>query len=113
MNIERVFNAVKEESDQPTIIVATIELEQQGYDVLIAGKYHGSQELIEADEDGDLSLLPMNNGVLFEVTIGNEKQRFRLHFLDIDQICFTSEDSLPLEYNEEFTVTHFNEGRNN
>jgi hypothetical protein len=113
MNVQKLFNAIKDESDQPTLIIATIELERQGYNVTLNKKYHGSRELTEAEGNGDLQYLPMQNGILIEIKKGKEKQSFRLQMLDLDSVCITSLDSHPVIYNPEFTTEFYKSKRQN
>ena len=113
MNIQKVFEAVKAEPDHSTIIVAVSELENQGYQVKVGDKYSGSAALIEAEGNGELELLPMNNGVVIQMKRNNEEQRFRIHFLDIDAICFTEVDSLPIIFNPQYTTGSLHSGKNN
>lgn len=57
MNVQKVFDAIKNEPDQATLIVAALELERQGYSVTVAHKYHGSQALLDADERNEIDLI--------------------------------------------------------
>lgn len=104
MNIQKIFNAVKEEPDLSTIHIVVYELEKQGYTVIVDDKYKGLAELDEADERGDLIYLPYKNGIKLTLICEKENQEFKVHNLDNDRICFTSVDSLPVMLNPEYTV---------
>ena len=113
MNIQRVFEAIKKESDQPTLIVAVLEFERQGYKVKVGERYFGSAVLIDAEEKDDLKLLPLTNGVVIHLERKDEEQSFRIHFLDIDSICITDVHTPPVTYNADFTTGFFKTGEAN
>jgi hypothetical protein len=104
MNAQKIFEAVKAEPDQPTLLVVARELEQQVYTVTIAGKYGGFEELEKADENGELTFLPTRNGVIFEIQKEDERQQFRVHLLDLDVVCLTSVQSHPVIFDPKFTT---------
>ncbi|MCX6132972.1 MAG: hypothetical protein NTU47_04070 [Ignavibacteriales bacterium] len=113
MDIEKIFKAVRDEPDQYTLLVVAAAIEEQGYEVTVNEKYVGVQALRFAEENGDLDNLPMRNGVLIHVQKGSERQGFRLHFLDLDAICFTDVDTPPVIYNPEFTTGFYKSGATN
>jgi hypothetical protein len=113
MNIQKVFDAVKEDPDQHTLITAVIEIEDQGYTVLIAKKYHGSEDLLRADEENELQHLPMMNGVFIEITKDHVSQSFRIHFLDNDQICFSNADEKSVFIDNNRIVEFYRNSQNN
>jgi hypothetical protein len=113
MNIKRVFEAIKVEPDQPTLIVAVLEFERQGYQVKVGERYLGSAALIDAEEKDELKLLPLTNGVVINLKRNDEEQSFRLHFLDIDAICITDVHTPPVTYNAKFTTGFFKSGKVN
>jgi hypothetical protein len=113
MNIQKVFEAIKSEPDQPTLIVAALEFERQGYSVTIGDKYDGSRALLEADERDELNLIPLRNGVKFKIAANKEVQTFRLQLLDVDTVCFTDVDSPPVIYDPEATIGFFKSGKTN
>lgn len=57
MNIQKIFDAVRNGPDQPTIIIAIRELEKQGYIVIVNDRYNGTKDLILADEMNELQYL--------------------------------------------------------
>lgn len=113
MNIQLLFDAIKQEPDQHTLTVAVLELERQGYAVKVNNKYSGSDEIIEAEERGELEHLPMRNGVVLQLERDDERQSYRMQFLDVDSICITSVDSLPVIYDPEFTSGFFKSKKSN
>jgi len=113
MNIQKVFEAIKSEPDQPTLIVAALEFERQGYSVTINDKYEGSQALLQAEERNELNLIPLRNGVTFKISNASEMQSFRLQFLDVDAVCITDVDSPPVIYDPEETIGFYKSGRTN
>jgi hypothetical protein len=113
MNIQKIFEAVAGEPDQATIIVVALELERQGYNVIINKKYKGSKGLFELDEQGDLTTALGKNGVHLSINKGKDKQEFRMHFLDLDAVCFTKLDSHPVIYDQEYTTGFYKSGKNN
>lgn len=110
MNIQKIFEAVGNEPDQPTLIVAVTELERQGFSVNINNKNNGSTDLLAAEERDELKYLPHINGVVLKLIRGKEAQVLRMHFLDIDSIAFTEIKSLPLQYNRKYTIELFTQG---
>ena len=104
MNIQRIFEAVKNEPDQETIIIIVNELEKQGYLVIINDKYNGSKNLLEAEARNELCFLPYINGIKIKIFKKDEVQNFRVHYLDNDAIALTELESLPIEYNNGYTV---------
>jgi hypothetical protein len=113
MNIQKIFQAVKDAPDQTTLIVAVGALEEQGYEVTINDKFSGMKDLIAAEENGDLDTLPMRNGVSIRVKKAEKEQTFRIHLLDIDAICFTDVDTPPVIYNPDFTTGLYKSGATN
>ncbi len=113
MNVQKLFEAVKQEPDQHTLIVAVNELERQGYTVTVADKYNSSVELCSAEENGDLKYLTTKNGVKIKINNKNEMQEFRIHFLDIDVIAITEIESLPIKFDEDETTDYYKKGRVN
>ncbi len=113
MNIQKVFQAVKDEPDQSTLIVAVAAVEAQGYEVTVNVKFSGTKALLAAEENGDLVNLPMRNGVIIQIKKGEEQQSFRMHFLDIDAICFTDVDTPPVVYDPDFTTGFYKSGATN
>lgn len=109
MNLQKIFEAVRNEPDQPTLIVAVTELERQGYKVLINNRYAGSMDLLLAEERDEFKYMPYINGVLITTIKDDESQTFRIHYLDIDAIAITGTSSLPIEYNQTFTTNLFKE----
>lgn len=110
MNIQKVFEAVRDEPDQSTLIVAVNELERQGYKVIINERYNGSKDLILAGEKNELRYLTHINGVIIKTLKNEEVQNFRIHYLDIDAIAFTDVKSLPVQYNPKYTIELFTQG---
>lgn len=108
MNIQLLFLAIKNEPLNHTLLVAVTELERQGYGVIVGRKHKGSAEIsrLVDDETLDHELGP-NLGVVIEIERGDEKQSFRLHFLDLDAIALTSAESPPVIYDERFTIDEF------
>jgi len=113
MNIQEIFRAVKDEPDQSTLIVAITAIENQGYEVLVTDKYNGSKALWDAEAKGELDNLPMRNGIVILAKKGTEEQRFRIHFLDNDALCFTDIDTPPVIYNPDFTTGFYESGVTN
>jgi hypothetical protein len=113
MNIQKVFEAVRNEPDQLTLVVVALELERQGYKVTVNEKYQWSEALMTADKEGELDLIPKQNGVLISIEKNGSRESFRVQFLDVDAICFTDTDTAPLMYNPEFTTGFFRSGKSN
>lgn len=113
MNLQSLFNAVRAEPERHALIVAVEALEQQGYTVIVADRYAGSDDLIHAEDADELDILPMQNGVLLSLEKDEVKQKFRLHFLDIDSVCITAEQSLPVMLNPQYTVDMFRGAQGN
>lgn len=107
MNVQKLFEAVKIESGQPTLLVAVAELERQGYSVTVNRIYNGSNEVVRAEERGELNKLPVGVGIRFEIKNEKERQVFRLHFLDLDAIGITAAESPPIIYDPGFTINEF------
>ena len=107
MNIQNLFQSIKDNPDQSTLITAALELERQGYGVVVDSRYHGSQELISADERGELSRLPVGIGINFHIRKEFEEETFKLHLLDLDAVAVTDIESPPVIYNPEFTISEF------
>ena len=110
MNIQKIFEAVRNEPDQPTIIIAVRELEKQGYTVIINERYRGTKDLMLADEMNELRYLTSINGVILQIRRAEEIQFLRMHFLDIDSVAFTDIKSLPIQYNPQYTIELFTQG---
>ncbi len=104
MNIQKIFDAVKDQPDLSTIHIIVIELEKQGYTVIINDRYKGLTDLDEADEKGELKYLPYMNGVKLKLFKDDDVQEFKVHKLDNDRICFTQVDSLPVMLNSAYTI---------
>ena len=113
MNIQRLFQAVKEEPDRHTLITIAFELEQQGYNVTLDNRFNGSDEIMAAEEEGFFSSRPMNNGAVFATAKNGEEQTFRVHFLDDDCFCLTDIECLPVKFDENYTLDFFYKGKNN
>ncbi len=113
MNMQRVFEAVKAEPDQPTLIVAVIELERQGYKFDVNKMYNGSQTLIAMEEVGDLGKIIGSNGAILTINKDHTEQSFRVQFLDIDAICFTETECPSVIFNPDKTIGFFKSGRVN
>lgn len=113
MNLERILQAVREEPDQPTLIVIAIAFEAQGYEVTINNKYTGSEVLLKAEENGELNLIPLKNGVKVTVMKDKQSQSFRVQFLDVDAVCFVDVDSPPVIYDPEFTTGLYGPSKTN
>ncbi len=107
MNIQKIFDAVRNEPDQITIIIVVEELERQGYDVIINNKYFGAKELWVADEKNELKYLTSINGVILKIKREKEEQILRMHFLDIDSVAFTDINTQPIQYNPDYTIKLF------
>lgn len=113
MNVEGLFKAVKAEPDQHTLVVVALELERQGYRVYVNDKYEGSASLIAAEEQGALSGVPSSNGYKIQIVRDSDCQSFRVHLLDVDEICISSVETSPVVYNPEFTTRFFESGGTN
>jgi len=113
MNLQRLFQAVADEPDQPTLLVVAIELERQGYSITVADKHCGSAALLEAEENGDLNLIPKANGVRMDLEKNGEQQSFRIQFLDVDAICITDIETLPVIYDPKYTTGFYKAGEIN
>ena len=90
MNLEKIYNAVKEDemnSPLPTIVQ---ELEMQGYKVKLEGL-----EVTANDLDADLffDLEKATNEFVFEIEkTGEKNQRFKLVFTDYHEFNFQNFD---------------------
>lgn len=104
MNLQKIFEAVRNEPDQPTLIIAVSEIERQGYQVIINDKYFGSKELVSAEERNELNYLTHINGVVLKTIKNEDMQSFRIHYLDIDSIAFTSVEAIPIQYNPDYSI---------
>jgi hypothetical protein len=113
MNVENLFKAVKNEPDQPTLIVAALELERQGYRVTVNNKYIGSEALLVAEDNGELDLIPKRNGVTIRIEKNNVAQTFRIQFLDVDAICITEMNTAPVMYDPDTTIGFYKSGETN
>lgn len=107
MNVQRLFDAIHNEPAQPTLLVAVLELERQGFQVTVANRFVGSGAVANAIETGELNKLRVGLGVAIEIENGDERQSFRLHFLDLDAVALTAFSSLPVIYDPAFTVSDF------
>lgn len=110
MNLQKIFEAIRNEPYQPTLIIAVSEIERQGYRVIINDKYFGSKDLISADERNELHYLPIINGAKLKIMKETEEQELRMHLLDIDSVAFTDSKSLPIQYNPQYTIELFTQG---
>lgn len=105
MNVERLFAAISAEPDQPTLLVAVLELERQGYQVTVANRLQGGSQVTQALEAGDIEA--SNLGAVMEIKSGGESQTFRLHFLDLAAVAITAASSPPVAYDPRFTISEF------
>ena len=113
MNIYRLYEAVRNQPNQASLVVAVRELERQGYRIVIADKHDGSAALEELDAQGELSLITMRNSVRLRIEREGEIQELRLQFLDNDDICLTHPDTPPVIYDPEYTTGFFKSGETN
>ncbi len=102
MNLQLLFQAVKDEPDLPTLFVVVAELERQGYAVTVNDRLVTLRTVKDAEEKGQLTLIPSRGG--FKITIEKkaERQTFRVQVLDVDAICLTEMDTAPVIYDERF-----------
>jgi hypothetical protein len=107
MNLQQLFRAVKDEPDLPTLFVVVAELERQGYAVTVNDRLVNLRAVRDAEEKGQLTLMPSRGG--FRVTIEKkaERQTFRVQVLDVDAICLTDMDAPPVIYDERFKPGSF------
>ena len=113
MNLQRVFEAVRQEPDQMTLLVAVGEFERQGYTLTVNDKYRGYDSLVQAEEEGYLENLLSRNGVILKLEKDKEVQVLRMHFLDIDAVCFSDADTLPVIFDPQFTTEPHKTGEMN
>lgn len=102
MNVEKLFDAIRNEPSQQTLLIAVLELERIGYHVTVANRFVGDA-VAHAAETGELEKLELELGVIVEIKNGDESQAYRLHFLDVDAIAITSVISPPVMYDPRFT----------
>jgi len=77
MNVQKLFEAVKQEPDQHTLIIVVNELERQRYIVNIADKYNGSVELNIEEDSGDLKYLLSKNGIKIKIKRKEEHKNLK------------------------------------
>jgi len=102
MNLQLLFQAVKDEPNLPTLFVVVAELERQGYAVTVNDRLVTLRTVKDAEEKGQLTLIPSRGG--FKITIEKkaERQMFRVQVLDFDAICLTDINAAPVIYDERF-----------
>jgi len=111
MNVQALFQAIKDDPMQHTLIVAVAELERQGYAVTVDRKHRGLEAVVKAVDEGRWDQEHgVDVGVPFEIGKGDERQAFRLHFLDLDAIALTALESPPVIYHSKFTIDEFQLG---
>jgi hypothetical protein len=102
MNLERLFRAVKDDPDLPTLFVVVAELERQGYAVTVNDRLVTLRTVRDAEEKGQLTLIPSRGGFRITIEKKDERQTFRVQNLDVDAICLTDVDAAPVIYDERF-----------
>lgn len=107
MNVQKLFHAIRDVPDQHSLLVAVGELERQGYTVTVGRKYRGFQALAVVVENNEVDSLELGLGVVVELERGEEKEAFRLQFLDLDAVGITDVESPPIVYDPRFTIGEF------
>ena len=102
MNLQHLFKAVKDEPDLPTLFVVVAELERQGYAVTVNDRLVNLRAVRDAEEKGQLTLIPSRGGFKITIEKNAERQTFRVQTLDFDAICLTDTDTAPVIYDERF-----------
>jgi hypothetical protein len=102
MNLQLLFKAVKDEPDLPTLFVVVAELERQGYAVTVNDRKVNLRTVKDAEEKGQLTLIPSRGGFRITIEKKAERQAFRVQTLDVNAICVTDIDTAPVIYDERF-----------
>jgi hypothetical protein len=107
MNLQLLFRAVKDEPDLPTLFVVVAELGRQGYAVTVNDRLVNLRAVKDAEEKGQLTLMPSRGGFRITIEKNGERQTFRVQTLDVDAICLTDIDAPPVIYDERFKTGSF------
>jgi hypothetical protein len=110
MDLQHLFQAVKDEHDLPTLFVVVAELERQGYAVTVNDRLATLRSVKVAEEKGELTLIPSRNGFKMTIEKKGERQTFRVQILDVGAICVTDIDTPPVIYDERFKTGFFKPG---
>jgi hypothetical protein len=107
MNLQLLFRAVKDEPDLPTLFVVVAELGRQGYAVTVNDRLVNLRTVKDAEEKGQLTLIPSRGGFKINIEKNTESQTFRVQVLDVNAICLTDIETAPVIYDERFKTGSF------
>jgi hypothetical protein len=110
MNLQDLFQAVKNDRDLPILFVVVAELERQGYTVTVNDRLANLRAVKNAEEKGELTLIPSRNGFKMTIEKKGERQTFRVQILDVGVICLTDSDTGPVIFDERFKTGFFKPG---
>jgi hypothetical protein len=111
MNLQQLFRAVRNDPDLPTLFVVVAELQRQGYAVTVNDRMVDLRTVKDAEEKGQLTLIPSRGGFKITIEKNAETQTFRVQVLDVDAICLTDIDTPPVIYDERFKTGFFKSGK--
>ena len=113
MNLQQLFQAVKDDRDLPVLFVVVAELGRQGYKVTVNDRLATLTAVKGAEEKGQLTLIPSRGGFKIGIEKGAEHQTFRLQIVDVGVICLTDTDTPPVTIDERFKPGSFRPGEAN
>lgn len=107
MNLQQLFKAIRAEPEQHTLMIIAVQLERQGYQVTIDGKYVGLGELQKAEAEGEFEALPIGIGAAVKIHREMRTRYFEYTFLTTMQFVLPAFSLLRLSTIPDLRLTNF------